>query len=171
VATAVVVFNNLGTSAWTVELSESLSLAARLAQVVSSVKTHGQNLKISYLVWKINGHAAKFFQKVDDIVVGKIPHDPALDQAPTPASVQKTISRLMELGTTFNGIYDEARRRRLLNNSLIAGPVTALRANADMFFELAEWGELLLRADEVEAIFSKAQEQRAAGDVYDLSQV
>jgi hypothetical protein len=71
----------------------------------------------------------------------------------------------------YNAIYEEARRRRLLNNSLIAGPVTALRANADQFFELAEWCDLYLHADHVDELFAKANEQRAKGEVYDLSQV
>jgi hypothetical protein len=170
VATAVAVFNNLGTDNWNLELNESLSLAARLSMLVKSVKTHGHNVKMSYFLWKINSRVGKFFQEVDDVVAGKVVPHPSPDAA-TPEGVQRTIAKLMELGSSFNGIYEEARRRRLLNNSLIAGPVMALRANADMFFELAEWGELMVHADDVDKIFASAREERAAGNVYDLSQV
>ncbi len=170
VATAAAVLSNFGTDNWKAELYESLSLAARLSMAVKSVKTHGHSVRMSYWLWKINGKAAKFFQRVDDITAGTILSEPDA-KPPTPEEIQKAIAKLMEVGTSYNSIYEEARRKRLLNNSLIAGPVTALRANADQFFELAEWCELILHADRVEEIFAAANEQRARGDVYDLSQV
>lgn len=169
-ATAAAVLNNFGTDNWNAELYESLSLAARLSLAVKSVKTHGHSVRMSYWLWKINGNAAKFFQKIDDITAGTIPADPDA-KPPTPEEIQKAIAKLMEVGTSYNSIYEEARRKRLLNNSLIAGPVTALRANADQFFELAEWCELMLHADRVDEVFAAANAQRARGDVYDLSQV
>ncbi len=169
-ATAAAVLNNFGTDNWNAEMYESLSLAARLSIVVKNVRSHGQNIKLSYWLWKVNARAAKFFQAVDDFVAENAPPQPD-SQPPTPELIEKAIAKLMELGASYNAIYEEARRRRLLNNSLIAGPVTALRANADQFFELAEWCDLYLHSDRVDELFAQANQQRAKGEVYDLSQV
>ena len=170
VATAVIVLNNFGSDSWNAELYESLSLAARLSIAIKNVRGHGQNIKLSYWLWRVNARAAKFFQAIDDIVAENAPPQPD-SPSPTPEAIGKAIATLTELGALYNAIYEEARRRRLLNNSLIAGPVTALRANADQFFELAEWCDLYLHADHVDELFAKANEQRAKGEVYDLSQV
>ena len=89
----------------------------------------------------------------------------------TPEQIQKSIESFIEIGKSFSRIYEEAQRKRLLNNSLIAGPVVALRANSDRFFEMAEWFDLLLNAEHVEEIFANANAQRSRGEVYDLSQV
>jgi len=170
VATATAVLNNFGSDAWKADFYESLSLAARLSMAVKAVKTHGQNIKMSYWLWKINGIASRFFVESDDIISGKTMVAP--DTAPpTPEKMQEATETLMRMGTAFNEVYEEARRRRLLNNSLIAGPVTALRAHADQFFEMAEWINLMRDPDAIEKIFADANEQRARGEVYDLSQV
>jgi hypothetical protein len=169
VTTAAAVLNNFGTDNWKADLYESLSLAARLSIAVKSVKTHTHNLKLSYLLWKLNGHASRFFQKVEDITAGKI-KTPEVS-APTPEDIEKAIAALMQLGSTFNEVYEQASRKRLLNNSIIAGPVVALRAHADKFFELAEWCEMFLHVEDVERVFASANEERQRGDVYDLSQV
>jgi hypothetical protein len=172
VATAVAVLNNFGTDSWNAEFHENLSTAARLSILVKTVTSHSQSVKMSYLLWKINGRTAKFFQTIDDIVAGKIASAQENNVEPiTDEKIKKAIADLMEIGTSLSGIYEEARRKRLLNNSLIAGPVTALRANADQFFELAEWCDLILNGDRVEEIFANANEQRNKGDVYDLTQV
>ena len=66
-ATAVV--NIFTTDTWKADAYENLSLAMRLSMVVKDVRgTHGQNLKMSYWLWKINGRAAKFFTRIDDIL-------------------------------------------------------------------------------------------------------
>ena len=54
---------------------------------------------------------------------------------------------------------------------MIAGPVTALRAHADHFLELAEWFDSFQRMDEIEQAFASAREEKRLGEVYDLSQV
>lgn len=169
-ATALVVLNNFGTDTWNAELYENLSLAARLSAAVKSVKSHAHSVKISYLLWKINGRVGKFFQEVDDILAGKI-NVAASNEPPTPEGVQRSIRTLIELGMSLNGVYEEARRKRILNNSLIAGPISALRSHAEQFFELAEWFDLVQRGEEVENVFANANEQRRRGEVYDLSQV
>jgi hypothetical protein len=172
VATAAAVLNNFGTDTRNVELYDSLSLATRLSIAVKSVKTHTHNLKLSYLLWKLNGNAARFFQQIDDIIAGKV--EPGADDAAvpvTPENITKAVDALMKLGTTFNGVYEQASRKRLLNNSIIAGPVVALRAHAERFFELAEWCEMFRNTDEIERVFASANEERQRGEVYDLSQV
>lgn len=170
-ATALAVLNNFGSDVWNAELYESLSMAARLSIAVKSVKSHAQNIKTSYLLWKVNGHVSKFFQEVEDILSGKKEKLRAEIEPPTPESIQKSINTLIDLGTAFSSVYEEARRRRVLNNSLLAGPISALRAHSEQFFELAEWLDLVRRSEEVEKIFESAGEQRSRGEVYDLSQV
>ena len=169
--TAAAVLTNFESDAWQADLYESLSLAARLSMAVKRVKAHGQNIKMSYWLWKINSRAAKFFAETDDILAGKVVPEPTANETLTPARIQESIDTLMRLGMSLNSVYEEARRRRLLKNSLIAGPVTALRSHADQFFEMAEWFDLILNADKVEQTFATANEQRIRGDVYDLSQV
>lgn len=171
VATAAAVLNNFGSDSWKAELYESLCLAARLSMAVKAVKTHGQNIKMSYWLWKVNSHAAKFFLRIDDIVAGKETTQPPDNDPVTPEKIQNAIDAMMQLGMSLNGVYEEARRRRMLNNSLIAGPVTALRGNADQFFEIAEWLELMLDPARIDGIFANANEQRSKGEVYDLSEV
>lgn len=169
-ATAADVLNSLGTDSWKADMYESLSLAARLSLAVKAVKAHGQNIKVSYLLWRINNHAAKFFVTVDDIISGERTSEPVAGP-PTPESIQNSINTLVDLGKSFSSVYEEARHKRLLNSSLIAGPVMALRSNADQFFELAEWFDLLRNSSEVDKIFADAREQKSRGEVCDLSQV
>jgi hypothetical protein len=169
-STAAAVISKFETDAWKANLYESLSLAARLSMAVKRVRNHAQHLKISYLLWKINRDAARFFSEVDDIVAAKA-DSVSTEESATPEQIRASIDTLVRLGVSFNAIYEESKRRRLLNNSLVAGPVTALRANADQFFEMAEWFDLLLNAERTEQTFADADAQRAKGDVYDLSQV
>lgn len=171
VATAVAVLTKFGNDSWNADLYESLSLAARLSMAVKAVKNHGQNIRMSYWLWKINGHAARFFGEVDDIVSGRVAVPVSEESPVTPEKIQSSIDTLMRLGVSLSSVYEEARRRRLLNNSLIAGPVTALRGNADQFFEMAEWLELMLDPKLVDTVFDRANEERSRGEVYDLSQV
>ena len=138
---------------------------------VKAMKHHGQVVKISYRLWKINGHVGKFFQEVEDIIAGISTPKSTANEPVTPEQIQKSIESFIEIGKSFSRIYEEAQRKRLLNNSLIAGPVVALRANSDRFFEMAEWFDLLLNAEHVEEIFANANAQRSRGEVYDLSQV
>src|SRR5208283_1944431 len=122
--TAVAVLNSFGTDNWNAELYESLSLAARLSMAVKAMKNHGQIVKMSYLLWRINGHTGKFFQEVEDIIAGKKTlKSPAVDEPVTSERIQKSIDSFMEIGKSLNSIYEEAQKKRLLNNSLIAGPV------------------------------------------------
>ena len=169
-ATAIAVLNTFGSDAWSAELYESLSLAARLSTALKSVKSHAHNIKVSYLLWKINGNVGKIFQRMDDILAGRIPLTTS-SEPPTPESVQKSVRTLVELGMSLNALYEEARRKRILNNSLIAGPIAALKAHAEQSFEWAEWFDLVQHGEEVEKIFASANEQRGRGEVYDLSQV
>lgn len=165
-ATAVTVVNTIVTDAWNAQLYENLSLAARLS---TAVKSRAYFFKLSFLLWRINGRVSAFFQDVDDLLSGKRAPGADLQPAP-PENIRKSVSTLMELGTSFNNIYEEARRKRLLNNSLIAGPIAALRAHAEQFFDLAEWLEVACRAEDVEKLFARAKEEQQRGDVYDISQ-
>src|SRR5208283_2111186 len=93
VATAAAVLTNFGTDNWNAELYESLSLAARLSIAVKTVETHTHNLKLSYLLWKLNGSASRFFQEVDDIIAGtntSVSQDS--QEEPTPENIQKAIA-------------------------------------------------------------------------------
>src|ERR1035441_6340698 len=69
--------------------------------------------------------------------------------------------RVAHLSTTvvLGRIYEDARRNRLTNHSLIAGPVAALRAHADHFLELAEWFDSFQHMDEIEQAFASAREE------------
>ena len=69
-ATAAAVLNSFGTDNWNAELYESLSLDARLSMAVKAMKHHGQVVKISYRLWKINGHVGQFFQKLRTLSPG-----------------------------------------------------------------------------------------------------
>ena len=166
-ATAVTVLNNFGIDGWNARVYGSLSLAS---QVSIMVKTRAQAFRVSYLLWKLNSNVNQFFLKVDDILSGKIVCPPSAEPI-TPQQFTQGANDLLRLGLTLNGIYENARRQRLTNNSLIAGPATALRAHADHFFEMAEWFESLAHRDELERVFANAQEERQRGDVFELSQV
>src|ERR1039457_7314067 len=78
---------------------------------------------------------------------------------------------LLSTTVVLGRIYEDARRNRLTNHSLIAGPVAALRAHADHFLELAEWFDSFQHMDEIEQAFASAREEKRLGEVYDLSQV
>lgn len=168
---AAAVVNIFTTDTWKADAYESLSLAARLSMLVKGVRTHSQNLKMSYWLWKINGQAAKFFTKVDDILAAPPTQSANSPELPSSETFQKSVDILMQLGMSFKEVYEEARRRRFLNNSLIAGPVTALHSNADQFFELAEWLEMMKDPNHIDAVFAKANEQRKNGEVYSLAEV
>lgn len=169
-ATAVAVLNSFGSDSWKADAYESLSLAARLSIAVKSVKSRGQHIKLSYLLWRINSISGKFLTDVDDILTGKkTPSSPPATA--TPDDYKSSIDTLIQLGNSFMSVYEEARRKRLLNNSLIAGPITALRSHADQFFELAEWFELVNAPDEIQRIFADAHAEKSRGEIFDLSQV
>ncbi len=96
-ATAAAVLTNFGSDNWNAELYESLSLAARLSMAVKTVKTHSHNLRLSYLLWKVNGSASRFFQEVEDIISGK-KAVPGPEEPVTPENIQKAISTFMQFG-------------------------------------------------------------------------
>jgi hypothetical protein len=169
VATASEVLNNFGIDNWNAKVYGSLSTAAQLSLLV---KNRAQALRMSYLLWKLNSQTAKFFQEVDDVMTGK--HVAAQTQPCEPISLERleqSRDSLIQLGINLGRIYEDARRNGLTNHSLIAGPVTALRAHADHFLELAEWFDSFQHMDEIEQAFASAREEKRLGEVYDLSQV
>jgi hypothetical protein len=162
---AAFVLTNLGTDQWDAEVYAVLSLASRLAALV---KSRAQTMRLGYFLWKLNRVLGDFFQNVRTNLEGKgVKNNPTA----TPEQIEASIRSLRQMHIKIETLYEAARRAGLTNNSLLSMPLRSVHTYSDDILELAELLEAFQNSEGVDAVFQRSAEERARGEVYDLTEV
>ncbi len=169
VSAGALVLTNFGSEEWTAELYGSLSVASELAEMV---KNRGQAIRMAYILWRLSGRCDAFLDRTHDIMEGRIQPVMKPEQKEfTTEQAQETIHSLRQLAIVLSGVYDDARRKRLTNNSLLGGPLSRLRLGAEEMLNIADWLDQIIEPAGVEGVFARAQGERERGEVFDLSHI
>jgi hypothetical protein len=165
-ASAAIVLTTLGSDQWDAELYAVLSMASHLAALV---KNRTQTIQLTYQFWRLNNKLANFFKEVRDRMEGEVSASSSLPI--TPERIEEAIRGLRQVHIKIETIYEAARRARLTNNSLVAMPLRSVHTYNDDILELAELLEAFQNSEGVEAVFDRSAQERARGEVYDLTEV
>ena len=162
--TALAVF---GSDKWNAQVYDSLSFASRIAYVV---KDRAQILNLAINLRRMVGKLEANLETLNLVIEGKV--SPQSSEPTPPQQIQEAIDTLQKLSRVLSSIYEAAKRKRLTNNSLIAGPLSRLNKLSDDLSGIAEWAEMaFLHQQAVEDIFNRSRNEKEQGDIYDLSQV
>ena len=163
----VAVLSTFGSDLWNAEVYGSLSVASRVA---SMVKTKTQILHLAYSLHNLNKSLKNIFDTLHEAIEHPRNVEPPAEPA-TPDQMIRAIAIIRELSTSLDNSYQRAKRARLTNNSLIAGALSRLHTYSEDLVELGDWLEMLLKPEEVNAIFDRANQEIERGEVFDLSRV
>ncbi len=146
---------------------ESLSVASRLS---SMVKDRTQIFYLAYHIRRMNHKLSGIFEELYLVLEGKKPAPPP--EPMSPERIQTAINSFRQLYSIMSGITAEAKRKRLFNNSLLAGQLLRLTALSDEVLELSDWIEMAVQErDQVDRLFVRAKAEKDRGEIYDISQV
>jgi hypothetical protein len=168
-STCAAALTSFGSDRWNAEVYGSLSVAS---QISSMVKSRAQVLTLAYHLRRLNSRLKTFFRETDEVMEGKRKLNGDTESEPvTRERIEQSLQTISRLHETLNGIYDQARKQRLTNNSLVAGPLNTLRSYAEEMLDLADWIEVACQSEDVESIFERAHQEKQRGEVIYLAQV
>lgn len=166
-ATAAAFLTNAG-PAWDAEVYDALSLASRLANAVEN-RTNGLRLAVG--LHKINSRLNELSKTIQRDVEAAEGGQGKVDEEITPQRLHEVAADVDHLARMLESLHESAGRARLTNNSFMAGSLRGIFEHIEELHDLADWFETAAQMTEVNAIFSRAKQERERGDVYDLSQV
>lgn len=166
VSAGVAVLANFGRDEWNAEVFGSLSVASQLALLV---KDRGRAIRLAFTLRKLDSGIEKFLEDVYMIIEGRKKAPPSEEEL-TPERARLSIHALIELSITMSNIFDQAKRKRLTNNSLLAGPLYRMHAHADELLDIADWLDTIISQENVEPLFARAEQEKARGEVHRLDQ-
>ncbi|MGA2098498.1 MAG: hypothetical protein ABSH39_19555 [Candidatus Acidiferrum sp.] len=147
--------------------------ATKLAQ---AIRNRATGFRIARTLRNLDKDISKFLGEIHGRIQGTIVDPPAKggkreDVDVSPVRVRAIADNLEHTARTIEYLYEMARRARLTNNSMTAGPLNSLHHQAPQLIDLADWIETVIEKKEVESVFERAERERAAGEIYDLSQL
>lgn len=161
------ILNSLGTFEWGARMFGALSLAS---QVAVSAKKKANVIRLALYLRNLKNSVGDFLDTVHAAMEGKLIPDPDAEQV-TPQRLNSITDDVWRLYHVLDYVYESLRRAGLTNNSLTAGSLGAIRAQTESVADVADWLELVSQADQVKAIFDRAQEERDRGELVDLAQI
>ena len=161
------VLMNFGTPECSAELYGSLSAASELA---SMVKSRGQAIRMAFILWRLSSRCDAFLDKIHDIMEGRV-QPPKSAKQMSQGEARETVHSLRQLAIVLSAMYDDARRRRLTNNSVLGGPLSRLRISAEEMLDIADWLDQIIEPSTIEAAFARAQGEKERGELFDLSHI
>jgi len=164
------VINAFGTARLESEVYDNLSLAARLA---SAVKSGTSRIRVALWLRDFDRKLINFLEGFHAIMEGRkaAPASKADDEPPTPQRIRTTADNIEHMYRIIDTIYESARRARLTNFSLTAGSLQSLKHNSEELLDIAEWLETFVDPKHYNAAFERAEREKEAGELYDLSHV
>jgi hypothetical protein len=165
-ASAAVLAGSLGSDQWDAQVYAVLSMASRLSALV---KSRAQTIRLGYHLWQLNSLLGRFFDDIRGRAEGKLVEAHATSSSPE--QIDDSIRALRQIHVKIETIYEAARRARLTNNSLLAMPLRSVHTYSDDILELAELLEAYQNSDGIKAIYDRAAQEKARGEIYDLAEV
>ncbi len=162
---AVAVLNNFDTDRWNSEVYGAMALAARFSALV---KDRAATYHLVYRLWKLDHTLDTFMKHIHEVMEGG---NQQINELPTQEKVVEVAQALRRLYKMVGGIYEPAKVAGLTNNSITSPVVNSVHKHAEDVLELAEWVELFLEPEALEAIFQRAEQEMACGDVLDLNEI
>ena len=158
----------IGSDAWNAELYDSLSFTSHIA---AAIRSRAAALSMAIQLRRLVSKLDNILDKTHSMIEGKVPI-PKSDEDTTPQRVHNTIDTIQMISRVLASTYESAKRKRLTNNSLLAGPLSRVNQLSEEFADLGDWIEVAaLQTGEIDKVFDRATHEREHGDIYDLSQV
>lgn len=162
---AVAILNSFDTDRWNSEVYEAMALAARFSALV---KNRAATYNLAYRLWKLDHTLDGFMKHVHELMENPNlgPEEPITAEKIT--EVAQTLRRLYK---SVDRIYLPAKSVGLTNNSLTSPVLNSVHKHAEDILELAEWVELFLEPESLEAIFQRAEGEMANGEIFNLDEI
>jgi hypothetical protein len=167
VGCAAILIQGIETYEWNAEMYGAL---ASVSNIASAVKRKANVIRIAYSLNKINKQLGSMFERVDGVIEGRIPCDPAAEPV-TEQRAHEMANDLTRLHYSIEYLYEQLRRAGLTNNSVTAALLGRLRKHGEPILDLADWIEASIDTKEASAIFERAAHEREHGELFSLEQV
>jgi len=162
---ALAVVNSFDTDRWNSEVYGAMALAARFSALV---KDRAATYNLAYRLWRLDHTLDGFMKHMHEVMESG---DQQINELPATEKVQEISQTLRKLYKMAGGIYGPAKIAGLTNNSITSPVVNSIHKHAEDILELAEWVELFLEPESLEAIFQRAEGEIARGDIFNLDEI
>jgi hypothetical protein len=173
-STAAVMNMGIGSECWDAGMYETVGVAshtfAAVSQVSGAVNSGLKHLSIAWDLRKLNVNFSNFLDNVykthEDARNGVTKFVPA-----TREELETSIRSLEYLYETMSRLYTTSQKKRLTNNSLMAGSLANIHRRSEELLDIADWFRIALSSSnsELDSIFASARADLAEGNVFNLS--
>jgi hypothetical protein len=153
----------IGTDAWNATAYRLVSLGYKIS---ASIRSRVAKAQLASVLWKFDRILSGFLRQFYEDVESNKKSEPANRER-----VLAGIETLKLLRAAVEKIDTGLRTAGFSNDSLIAGPLTSLRAHADEVLDLAESVELMLNPDPLNKIFDASIEELRRGETAGLESI
>ena len=161
------VLASFGSTQWDAQVYGSLS---RASEIFGIIKDRGQALRVAWTLWRLNSEIHDMLEQVYAIMEGRAAAEPS-DEPVTPERARGIEENVRRLALLMAAIYDEARRKRITNYSVLGGPLSRLKIFSDELLDLADWIADTQDEAGVNSAFDRSRAEQEKGEVFDLGQV
>ena len=153
----------IGTDAWNATAYRLVSLGYKIS---ASIRSQVAKTQLASALWKFDRYLSGFLRQFYEHVESNKKSEPANRER-----VLAGIETLKLIHAAAEKIDSGLRAVGFSNHSLIAGPLTSLRAHADEVLDLAESVELMLNPDPLNKIFDASIEELRRGETAGLESI
>jgi hypothetical protein len=153
----------IGTDAWNATAYRLVSLGYKIS---ASIRSQVAKTQLASALWKFDRYLSGFLRQFYEHVESNKQSEPANRER-----VLAGIETLKLIHAAAEKIDSGLRAAGFSNHSLIAGPLTSLRARADEVLDLAESVELMLNPDPLNKIFDASIEELRRGETAGLESI
>jgi hypothetical protein len=163
---AVAVLSNFDNDRWDADMYGAMSLASRLSALV---KDRSATFRLAYKLWNLDNILRGLMNQVhDSLETGK---GEGTKEEVTGDRIHEVIQGLRRLCGLLDKIHVAAKMAGLTNNTVTAMALNSIRKRSEDILELSEWFEISLEPEAIDAIFQRAAQEEARGDVYDFDSI
>jgi len=153
----------IGTDAWNATAYRLVSLGYKIS---ASIRSQVAKTQLASALWKFDHYLSGFLRQFYEHVESNKKSELASRER-----VLAGIETLKLIHAAAEKIDSGLRAAGFSNHSLIAGPLTSLRAHADEVLDLAESVELMLNPDPLNKIFDASIEELRRGETAGLESI
>ena len=153
----------IGTDAWNATAYRLVSLGYKIS---ASIRPQVAKAQLASALWKFDRYLSGFLRQFYEHVESNKKSEPANRE-----QVLAGIETLKLIHAAAEKIDSGLRAAGFSNHSLIAGPLTSLRAHSDEVLDLAESVELMLNPDPLNKIFDASIEELRRGETAGLESI
>jgi hypothetical protein len=170
---AAVIPTGFGSDGWNATVYETVSSASHTFAVASAFNSGLQRLALAWDLRKLSNKVSDF---LDDIYAQCVKAEAKAGSAGTPPTreqLEDAAKSMEQLYYVVDRLYSTARKKGLMNNSMMAASLHNIHRRSEEFLDLADWIHTAIEhsSSELENLYASSREELANGEVVDLAQV